>query len=799
MSDLKKPNNTAGKKSVSSRKAGKFRWWIFFLKFSLAGAILLFLLVFSVYLGFLGKLPSREELVRVKTPLASEVFSADGKLLGRYYTENRSYVAYEEISPSIIHALVATEDARFFKHRGIDEIALLRVLFKTILQSDRSSGGGSTLSQQIAKNLFPRGHYGVLSLPVNKIREAIIAYRLERIYTKEEILTLYLNSVPFGENIYGIGVAAERFFSKTPSAITIPEAAVLVGILKANNVFNPRLHPDKSMDRRNTVIDQMVKEKFLTSAEGERYKAEPLNLRYSLITYNQGPAPYFLEYIRPALTDWCLNHAKANGEPYNLYNDGLKIHTTIDYNLQRNARQAVSEQMRHLQDLFDEHWKGRDPWGKEASVLERAIKRTDRYQRGKAWGKSHKQLMEEFSSPIEATLFTWNGPKVVKTTPLDSVKYYLSMLSAGFVVLENHTGAIKAWVGGNDFRFFKYDQCLASRQVGSTFKPVVYLAALEEGLDPADYYSAETQTYDEYDGWTPGNASHHYTGYYTMKEALARSINTVTVDIMMQTGVGEVVRTARHLGIRSELPEVPSLALGAASLPLLEMVAAYATLANEGNPVQPYALLSIEDSQGNQLDLFEVPQAGRSKVDPENCRILTDMLEAVVNEGTGHAIRTRFQVPGSFAGKTGTTQDNADGWFIGFSPDWTAGCRVGADDPAIHFRSMTYGQGAYSALPVVGRFFSQSYSDNRFRKLAENKFNAPDSLFLAEMNGLPGHVEQLEDDFGFFDLFRKKDKDKRDQEAGQEAGQEEARPGQSPGEKEPAWEIIRKIFKKKEN
>ena len=322
MNELKKVKETPRKKSPPVRRRGGFRWGLFLLKVSLAGAILLFLLFFSVYLGFLGKVPSREELVRVKTPLASEVFSADGKLLGRYYTENRSYVSYQEISPHIIHALVATEDARFFKHRGIDEIALLRVLFKTILQSDRSSGGGSTLSQQIAKNLFPRENLGLLSLPVNKIREAIIAYRLERIYTKEEILALYLNTVPFGENMFGIEVAAERFFSKSPAEITIPEAAVLVGILKANNLFNPRLHPDRSVERRNRVIDQMVREKFLEAEQGEKYKAEPLNLRYSLITYNQGPAPYFLEYIRPELTGWCLSHTKANGEPYNLYTDG---------------------------------------------------------------------------------------------------------------------------------------------------------------------------------------------------------------------------------------------------------------------------------------------------------------------------------------------------------------------------------------------------------------------------------------------------------------------------------------------
>ncbi len=796
--DKKKGKRKQKKRAAAS--PGKFRWGWFILKLFLAGLILLGLLVFSVYLGFMGKVPSKEELVKVKTPLASEVFSSDGKLLGRYYTENRSYADYQEISPNIINALVATEDARFFKHRGIDEIALLRVFFKTILFSDRSSGGGSTLSQQIAKNLFPREKNGLISLPVNKIREAIIAYRLERIYSKEEILTLYLNTVPFGENIFGIEVASERFFSKKPADLTIPEAAVLVGVLKANNVFNPRLHPDKSIERRNIVIDQMVKQNFIPESEGKKYKEQPLNLRYSLITYNQGPAPYFLEYIRPALTTWCLNHTKADGTSYNLYTDGLKIYTTVDYSLQRYARSAVNEQMKQLQTLFDEHWKNKDPWGAEKSVLDRAIKRTDRYRRGTRAGKSQKQIMEEFSQPVETTLFTWEGLKAVKTTPLDSVKHYLSMLNAGMVVLENETGAIKAWIGGIDYRFFKYDYCLASRQTGSTFKPVVYLAALENGMDPSDYYSAEEQTYDEYDGWSPGNASDRYSGYYTMKTALAKSINTVTVDIFMQTGVSSTIRTARNLGITSELPEVPSLALGVASVPLHVMVGAYATIANEGKLVEPYALLSIENSKGEQLDIFDVPRPSKSKVDPENCRILVDMLRAAVDEGTGNAIRARYKVPGPFAGKTGTTQDHADGWFIGFSPDLTAGCWVGADDPAIHFRSMTYGQGSFMALPVVGRFFSQTYADNRFKALAGNQFAAPDSLTLAEMNGIPGHVDDLHEDFNFFDIFRKKE-DHSSSGNGEDAGKptEDQETRKKEDNREPAWEIIKKIFKKKEN
>ncbi|HNZ69250.1 MAG: transglycosylase domain-containing protein [Prolixibacteraceae bacterium] len=794
MNDRKKATSKRSGRSAGPGK--KFRWGRFFLKLFAAGIILLFLLFFTVYLGFLGKVPSKAELVDVKTPLASEVISADGKLLGRYYTENRSYAAYDEISRHIINALVATEDARFFKHRGIDEIALFRVFFKTILFFDRSSGGGSTLSQQIAKNLFPRERYGLISLPVNKIREAIIAYRLERIYSKEEILTLYLNTVPFGENIYGIELAAERFFSKPPSQITIPEAAVLVGMLKANNVFNPRLHPDRALERRNVVLDQMVRQKFIPEADVDIYKKQPLNLRYSLITYNQGPAPYFLEHIRPALMDWCIKHTKPDGSAYNLYTDGLKIYTTVDYNLQRYARNAVSEQMKQLQALFDKHWENRDPWGTDKSVVERAIRRTDRYRKGIANGRSHREMMDEFARPIETTLFTWEGLKAVKTTPLDSVKHYLSMLNAGVVVMENKTGAVKAWVGGIDYRFFKYDYCMASRQTGSTFKPFIYLAALENGYSPTDYFSAEEQTYDEYDGWTPGNASDRYQGYYNMKTALAKSINTVTVDIFMQTGIHPTVRTVRNLGINSELPEVPSLALGVASVPLQEMVTAYATIVNEGKQLKPYSLLSIENSKGEQLDIFDIPAPGRSKVDPENCRILVDMLKTAVDQGTGFAIRSTHKIPGEFAGKTGTTQENADGWFIGCTPDLTAGCWVGADDPAVHFRTMTYGQGAYQALPVIGRFFSQMYSDSRFRPLSENRFAAPDSLTLAQINEMPGHIETLEEDFNFFDIFRKRE-DRRKGRGDPKKEDAEESSGKKFEKGEPAWEIIKKIFRKK--
>ena len=621
-----------GSTSPSRKKAKKGwpRWLKWGLKIFLAGVILFLLLFFVTYLGFLGKVPSGKELARFKSPVASEVLSSDGKVLGRYYIENRSNVSYKEISKNVINALIATEDVRFFKHRGIDEVALIRVFFKTLLLGDRSSGGGSTLSQQIAKNIFPRHDLGIMTLPVSKIRETIIAYRLERIYTKEEILTLYLNTVPFGENIFGIEIAAERYFNKTPRDLTVPEAAVLIGMLKANNVYNPRLHPERSLERRNVVIDLMVRNKYITSAQSIKFKKTPLNLHYSLITYNQGPAPYFIEYLRPSLMKWCSDHRKENGDPYNLFTDGLKIYTTVDYNLQRYATGAVRSHLKSVQSVFDSQWKTVKPWSENKSILDRAIKRTDRYKNGIAEGKSHQEIVKEFSLPILTSLFTWDGMDQVKTTPLDSLKHYLRMLNAGCLALENGTGAIKAWVGGIDYRFFKYDYCNAGRQIGSTFKPVVYLAALEKGLSPLKHYSSEQKVYEDYDNWSPSNASDDYSGYYSMKAALAHSINTVSVDIMMQTGIDQVISTARNLGLKADLPEVPSLALGTASISLREMVSVYAAMANLGKTVKPWTLLKIENNRGTLLEKFEKPELAESGVDPENCRILTEMLRAVV-------------------------------------------------------------------------------------------------------------------------------------------------------------------------
>lgn len=783
----KEPGRRTGKKHKKSLRKKIF---IYLLLLVATGILAFGILFIAVFLGYTGHVPTSTQLNEIKNPQASEVFSDDGRLLGRYYTENRSNVRFEEISPNVIHALIATEDARFYEHRGIDEIALMRVLFKTILLGDRSAGGGSTLSQQIAKNLFPRNDVGILSMPVNKLREAIIAYRLERIYTKEEILTLYLNTVPFGENIFGIEVASERYFSKKPKDLTVDEAAVLVGMLKANNAYNPRLNPERSKERRNVVIALMVTNGYLSEEDGNTYKEKPLKIQYTRISYNEGPAPYFLEMLKPELQEWCENNTKPNGEPWNLYTDGLRIETTLNADYQLYAQQAVTEHMKSLQEVFDRHWENADPWRGNNTILKRAIERTDRYKNMVKAGLSQEQIEEAFNQKITTSLFTWDGLSQVETTPLDSVKHYLRFLNAGFLAIEPTTGDLKAWVGGIDFRFFKYDHVLSERQVGSTFKPFVYLAALENGLSPFDYFPAAQKVYEEYDNWSPANSDGNHLGFYSMEGALSQSVNTVAAEVMIQTGVDNVISTARQLGIETNLPRVPSLALGVASMSLKELLFAYTTMLNGGLKTEPYYLKSISDNEGNLLAEFERPSKRRTVLNDINCRLVTHMMETAINEGTGTRIRSSYRISGDFAGKTGTTQNHSDGWFVGLTPNLVTGSWVGAEDPGIHFRTITYGQGSYMALPIVGRFYSKLYNNQQYRQLQFAQFPNLEEQLLADLN-IPRYKEilELERPENLLDrIFAGKSKEEKLREI-QYPEQVE--------EKKGLWKSIKGIFKKK--
>ncbi len=793
---------SSSKKKSGSTKSLKRRFLMFFLKAGMALILLGFLLFLIVYIGFTGPVPSTKELQNIKNPVSTEVYSSDGRLLGRYYIENRSNVSFDQISPNVINALVATEDSRFYHHRGIDEIALIRVFFKSVLLQDHSAGGGSTLSQQIAKNLYPRKSFGPLTMPVNKLRESIIAYRLEKLYSKDEILTLYLNTVPFAENTFGIEIAAERFFNKNPSKLSVQEAATLIGMLKANNSYNPRKNPERSLERRNIVIDQMLKYGYLNEGEAKLYKASPLTLSYNLITYNEGPAPYLMEKIRPFLQSWCEDHIKDDQTVYNLFTDGLKIKTTIDFDMQLAAENAVSDQMKILQTLFDSHWGKNKPWGRDQSAVNRAMKRSDRYQSLKKNGVPENEIKEIFNTSSSISLFSWNGKKQVEMTPMDSIQYYLQILNTGFMAMDPFSGELKAYIGGDDFRYFKYDHTTSRRQVGSTFKPIVYLAALEAGISPDTYFANERKVYEAYDNWSPENSHDDYTGYYSMEGALAKSINTIAVDVLMKTGISNVVDLAKRMGIESDLHEYPSLALGTASVSLQEMVCVYSEILNGGHKISPYYLKSISSNSGVMLEEFPNVQSNEQVAQTENCRIITQMLKSVVNEGTGSSIRTQWGIDSEFAGKTGTTQDQADGWFIGMTPTLVAGAWVGGEDPSIHFGSLGEGAGGHTALPIVGQFYSQILHQSKFQKIRNGSFELPSEENLALMNippyreiievGLKGFIHNL---FGKKDDQRKSDLKMQDRST-QEPAKQEAKPV-AETEKKPFWQSMKEIFKKK--
>jgi len=800
ISSVKSKSST--RKKTGSTKSVKRKVFMFFLKAGAALVLLGFLLFLIVYVGFTGPVPSTVELQKIKNPVSTEVYSSDGRLLGRYYIENRSNVSFDQISPNVINALVATEDSRFYHHRGIDEIALIRVFFKSVLLQDHSAGGGSTLSQQIAKNLYPRKSFGPLTMPVNKLRESIIAYRLEKLYTKDEILALYLNTVPFAENTFGIGIASERFFNKPPSKLKVQEAATLIGMLKANNSYNPRKNPERSLDRRNVVIDQMLKYSYLSAGEAKMYKAEPLDLTYNLITYNEGPAPYMMEKIRPFLQTWCDDHLKEDQTTYNLFTDGLKIRTTIDFDMQLAAENAVAEQMKNLQALFDEHFEKNKPWGKDQSVVTRAMKRSERYKKLKKSGVPEDQIKVIFNTSNSVSLFTWNGNKQADITPLDSIQYYLKILNTGFMAMDPFSGELKAYIGGDDFRYFKYDHTTAKRQVGSTFKPIVYLGALEAGISPDTYFPNERKVYEDYDNWSPENSHDDYTGFYSMEGALAKSINTIAVDVLMKTGISNVVDLAKRMGIDSELPEYPSLALGTASVSLQEMVCVYSEIVNGGHKISPYYLKAIESNSGQVLDEFKNIQSDEQVAQPENCRIITKMLKSVVNDGTGSTIRSVWGIDSEFAGKTGTTQDQADGWFIGMTPTLVAGAWVGGEDPSIHFRSLGEGAGGHTALPIVGQFYSQILHQSKFQKMRFSTFESPTEESLALMD-IPPYREIIEVGLrGFIrNLFGKKDiQEKSDLKMKEKSTTEQSKDAAKPAaesEKKPFWQSMKEIFKKK--
>ena len=690
--------------------------------------------VFLVWSGFFGALPDNGDLKQIDHPIASEVYSADSVLLGRYFVQDRTPVEPQDIPENLKQALVATEDVRFYEHEGVDVKSLFRVLVKSLLLQRESSGGGSTITQQLAKNLFPRRSYRMLSLPINKTREMIIAGRLEETYSKDEILVLYLNTIPFADNTYGIKTAADRFFSTAVKDLTVDQSALLVGMLKATHSYNPRLFPERATQRRNLVIAQMARYDFISDEEKKVLQAKPLALDYNNIGHSTGMAPYFREYIKNELLQWCRENRKEDGNSYNLYTDGLKVYTTLDSRLQGYAEQAMQKQMKILQQKFANQLDQQ----KLNEVATRKLKQLPQYISLKEAGLEEKEILEALKKPVKTKIYTWDGVKDVNMSFYDSVKHHLQFLQAGILAMEPGTGEIKVWVGGIDHRFFQYDHVRPGtrRQVGSTLKPLLYAAALEEGISPCSYISARRTEYTNVDDWTPENTDEEtYDRKYSMEGGLSGSVNTVSVKLLEKTGIKNAIAIARKMGISSELPAVPSLALGTPSISMMEMVVAYSTLANSGMHVKPRYLVAIADRSGKLLETLKVeddePVRALSK---ESAQMMVHMLKTVVSEGTGSSLRTRFGIQNEVAGKTGTTQLNVDGWFMAITPRLVIGSWVGADDPRLHFRSTTLGQGAATALPITAMFLQQLNQDKTLNEISRARFGSLSPELLDELD-----------------------------------------------------------------
>lgn len=739
------------------KQSPKLKWTLGIL----ASIIVLFLLFyFSIYFGVFGKIPTNQDLKDLKQNEATQVISVDGNLIGKYYVFDRQPVTFNEIPKHLIEALIATEDIRFYEHNGIDSRSLLRVFFKSLMLQDKSSGGGSTLTLQLAKNLYGRKDYGYLGIVVNKFQESIIAKRLEEIYSKEEILTLYLNTVPFSDNTYGVESASMKFFNKSSKNLSLEESAVLVGMLKANHSYNPRVFPERSRLRRDVVFQQMEKYGYLTKAEMQQAKQLDIELDYQYYNHDQGLAPYFREQLRKDVSAILDTLKNKDGETFNIYRDGLIIHTTLNSKMQEYAEASVTEHMSKLQKDHEQSYGTRAPWLTNNELILDAVKRTDSYSKLKKKGLSDAEILSALDKdPKERELFNYGKEELAKVTSLDSIKYYLKFLNTGFLALEPSTGAIRSWIGGVDYQNFKYDHVSQSkRQIGSTFKPIVYTAALENGIEACSYFSVREVTYDG--GWTPSNSG----GYgddpdmsYNMKTALSNSINTIAVKVLMETGIGNVISQANKMGIESKLPQVPSIALGTAEISLKELAKAYTGFANNGKAANPYYITRIEDGNGNVLAEFK-PEVQSTPAYSENTReIMLEMMKATVNEGTAARLRSTYRLQNDIAGKTGTTQSNKDGWFVGLTPELLAVTWVGADDHRIGFRNTRIGQGANSALPIFALFMQKLNNDASFSAISNATFDYPSADVLALMD-----CEASKED-GFFDkLFRKSKKDRDD-------------------------------------
>lgn len=679
------------------------------------------LLTIGFYFGIIGDMPTLSELENPSASLSSEVIATDGSVLGRYFVQDRSNSEYKDISPYVFNALLATEDERFFDHSGIDGRALLRVAIFL-----GKKGGGSTITQQLAKNLFPRQKSNIFTMPFVKLREWVLAVKLERNLTKNEILTLYLNTVPFGDNVYGIKNASLTFFSKTPDKLSLDEAAVLIGMLKGNTLYNPRRNPAKAFDRRNVVLNQMVKYKFIKQEEADKLSQFPIKLNYHKIDYHKGSAPYFRQILEQELKSICKELKKSDGSSYNLYRDGLKIYTTIDLRMQLYAEQAVEQHLTNLQKSFfaQANYKDGGIWKNHQDALDKAMKQSDRYQALKDADKEEDEISKIFNTKIKMTVFAWNKNHSIDTvmSPMDSIKYTKMFLQAGFMAMDPFTGEVKAWVGGINHDYFQYDHVNKNtkRQVGSTIKPLLYCLAVDKGFSPCGTLSTGAQQFSG--AKTAYNAGGSKTGSLPMSTALALSINNAALFLLNQVGIEPFVDFAKKCGIESDMDPYPSVALGVSAISLYEMLQAYTMFPAGGVNTEPFFISRIEDKNGNLLKTFAPKQ--KEIINPQTAFKMVRMMQGVVDRGTAQRIR-RYGLYGDIAGKTGTTNKQADAWFIGYTPQLLAGTWVGCDDRFLRFNSEAQGQGSAAALPIWINFFHKVFNDRSLEIKQDVRFKAP--------------------------------------------------------------------------
>lgn len=739
------------KKQKNKGKSNDFKKYVsaFWMGFvGLFVAIVLFFLCASW--GVFGAMPTFDELENPSSNVATEIISSDGKTIGKFYLENRVPVKYEDLPPHLVNALIATEDERFREHSGIDARGTLRAV-----TAIGSSGGASTITQQLAKLLFHgEGSRNLVKRIAQKAKEWVIAVKLERQYTKEEILTMYLNKADFVNNAVGIRSASKVYLGKEPKDLTIDEAAMLVGMLQNPSYFNPVRRPELVEKRRNVVLHQMARNEYITKDESIAFQEKPLTLNFTPESHKEGIATYFREYLRDYMRRWVKENPKKDGTTYDIYRDGLKIYVSIDSRMQRYAEEAVQQHISNLQEEFFIQQKGNKnaPFysinkDETEAIITRAMKTSERWRQMKEQGKSEDDIIKSFGVKTSMRIFSWKGEHDTVMSPRDSILYYKHFLQTGVMAMEPQTGHIKAWVGGIDYKHFQYDHVgQGARQVGSVFKPFVYATAIEQlHYSPCDSiidspFTMPKGRYGISADWSPQNSTRSYRGIMTLKTALAQSVNTVTAKLMDKVGPKAVVNMTRELGIQSDIPQTPAIALGAVDITVSDMVAAYSTFANQGIYVKPMFVTRIEDKNG--VILFNAIPESRDVMSKDVAYAVIKLLEGVTESGSGVRLRTTWQGAGykrvtghpykftnPIAGKTGTTQNNSDGWFIGMVPNLATGVWVGNDDRAARFKSMTYGQGATMALPIWGLFMNKCYADKSLH-VSTGAFQMPENLSI---------------------------------------------------------------------